>query len=56
MGTKIHDSKYHNKLACIYYPEDGVVEIKLFGCRLLRIHFPPGTPVEFICSDSDSAA
>lgn len=56
MGAKIRDHKYHNKLACIYYPEDEVVEIKLFGCWLLRIHFPSGTPIEFIFGDSEPAA
>ena len=53
---EVRDRRYRNKLACIYCPEAGVVEIKLFGCRLLRIRFPPDTPVEFIFSDSESAA
>lgn len=56
MGTKIRDRKFHNKLACIYYPEAGVIEIKLFGCRLLRIKFPPNTPIKFILTDSKPVA
>lgn len=56
MGKKIRDHKFHNKLACIYYPEAGAIEIKLFGCRLLRILFPPDTPIDFIFSDSEPAA
>lgn len=56
MGTKIRDHKYHNKLACIYYPEAGVIEIKLFGCRIMQIQFPSSIPVEFSFTDSKPAA
>jgi len=55
-AKKIRDHKYRNKLACIYYPEAGVIEIKLFGCRLLRIQFPPGIPIKFIFADSEPTA
>lgn len=53
---EIRDHKYHNKLACIYDPENGVIEIKLFRCRILRIRFPTGTPIEFKFDDSKSIA
>lgn len=53
---EVRDREYRNKLACIYYPESGVVEIKLFGCRIMRIRFPPGTPIQFIFDDSEPAA
>lgn len=53
---KIRDIAFRNKLACIYYPETGIIEIKLFGCRLLRIHFPPGTKIDFAFDDSNSIA
>ncbi len=53
-AQKIKDVAFRNKLACIYYPETGVIEIKLFGCRLMRIRFPPGTPIQFSFRDSDN--
>lgn len=34
-AKKIRDREYRNKLACIYYPETGVIEVKLFGRRLM---------------------
>lgn len=55
-AKKIRDREYHNKLACIHYPEAGVIEIKLFGCRLMRIRFPPDTPIQFFFDDSNPAA
>lgn len=56
IAKKIRDREYRNKLACIHYPEVGVIEIKLFGCRVMRIRFPPGTPIQFFFNDSDPAA
>ncbi len=50
---EVRDTKSRNKLAGIHYPEAVVIEIKLFGCRLMRIKFPPNTPVELSFCDSD---
>lgn len=52
-AQKIKDIAFRNKLAGIYYPEAGVIEIKLFGCRLLRIQFPPNTPIKISFCDSN---
>lgn len=50
---EIRDTKFRNKMAGIYFPEAGVIEIKLFGCRLLRIQFPPNTPIKISFCNSD---
>ena len=51
---RIEDPKT-NRLLGIYYAENGIFESKQKG-RVMRIHFPPGTPIEFIFSDNDPAA
>lgn len=48
----IKDLAYHSKVACHYYPEEGAIEIKLFGCRIMRITFPKGTPIYFAFFDA----
>lgn len=53
---EVRDTKFRNKLAGIYDPEAGVVEIKLFGCRLMQIKFPPNTPIEFRFCDSNKTS
>lgn len=50
---EVRNTKFRNKLAGIHYPEAGVIEIKLFGCRLMRIQFPPNTPIKISFRDSD---
>ncbi len=51
---EIRDPKTHRLLG-IYCQEDGIFESRQKG-RVMRIHFPPGTPIEFIFSDSEPAA
>ena len=57
MNTKskeIRDPETHRLLG-IYRQEDGIFESRQKG-RVMRIHFPPGTPIEFIFSDNDPVA
>lgn len=49
---EVRDLEYRNKLACFYDAEAGVIEIKLFGCRLMRIKLPPNTMPRFEFSDN----
>lgn len=50
---RIEDPKT-NRLLGIYYEESGIFESKQKG-RVMRIRFPPGTPIEFIFSDNEPA-
>lgn len=57
MGTEhkeIRDPKT-NRLLGIYCQENGIFESRQKG-RTMRIELPPGTPIEFIFSDSKPAA
>lgn len=51
---EIRDPKTHRLLG-IYYQEDGIFESRQKG-RVMRIHFPPGTPIEVIFDDIEPAA
>lgn len=51
---EVRDPKTHRLLG-MYCQEAGIFEIRQKG-RIIRIHFPPGTPLQFICVDSEPAA
>ena len=51
---EVRDPETH-RLFGIYRQEDGIFESKQKG-RVIRIQFPPGTPIEFIFTDSGPAA
>jgi len=51
---EVRDPKTHRLLG-VYCQEDGFFESRQKG-RLLRIQFPPGTPLQFIFADSEPAA
>ncbi len=51
---EIRDPKTRRLLG-IYFQEDGIFESRQKG-RVMRIRFPPGTPIKFIFSDSEPAA
>lgn len=51
---EVRDPKTHRLLG-VYCQEDGVFESRQKG-RIMRICFPPGTPIQFICVDSEPAA
>ena len=51
---EVRDPKTH-RLQGIYRQEDGIFESRQKG-RIMRIQFPPGTPIEFIFADSEPAA
>ena len=51
---EIRDPKTHRLLG-IYYQEEGIYEVKQKG-RVMRIRFPPDTPIEFLFTDSETAA
>ena len=51
---EIRDPQTHRLLG-IYCQEEGIFESKQKG-RVMRIRFPPGTPIEFIFTDSETAA
>lgn len=48
---EVRDPKTH-RLQGIYRQEDGIFESKQKG-RIMRIQFPPGTPIEFLFADSE---
>lgn len=50
---EVRDPKTHRLLG-VYYQEDGVFESKQKG-RIMRLRFPPGTPIEFIFDDNEAA-
>lgn len=51
---EVRDPKTHRLLG-VYCQEDGVFESRQKG-RIMRIRFPPGTPLQFIFADSEPAA
>jgi len=51
---EVRDPKTH-RLSGVYCQEDGIFESRQKG-RILRIQFPPGTPLQFIFADSEPAA
>lgn len=51
---EVRDPKTH-RLQGIYCQEDGIFESKQKG-RIMRIQFPPGTPIEFFFDDGEPAA
>lgn len=51
---EIRDPKTHRLLG-MYCEGTGIFEIRQKG-RIMRIHFPPGTPIEIIFGDSDPTA
>lgn len=51
---EIRDPETHRLLG-VYRQEDGIFESRQKG-RVMRIRFPPGTPIEFIFGDSEPAA
>ena len=51
---EIRDPKTHRLLG-IYCQEDGIFESRQKG-RVMRIRFPPGTPIEVIFDDIEPAA
>lgn len=51
---EIRDPKTH-RLFGIYYQEKGIYEVKLKE-RGMKIKVPPGTPIEFVFTDSETAA
>ena len=53
-AQEIRDPETHRLLG-IYRQEDGIFESRQKG-RVMRIRFPPDTPIEFIFSDSEPAA
>lgn len=44
-----------NRLFGVYCQEHGIFEIRQKG-RVMRIHFPPGTPIQYIFDDIKYAA
>ena len=51
---EVRDPKTH-RLQGIYRQEDGIFENKQKG-RIMRIQFPPGTPIKFFFDDGEPAA
>ena len=51
---EVRDPKTH-RLWGVYCQEAGILESRQKG-RIMRIHFPPGTPIQFIFPDSELAA
>ena len=51
---EVRDPKTYRLLG-VYCQEDGVFESRQKG-RIMRIQFPPGTPIQFIFDDSEPAA
>lgn len=51
---EVRNPKTHRLLG-IYYLEEGIYETKQKG-RIMRIQFPPGTPIEFTFINSEPAA
>ena len=51
---EVRDPVTHRLLG-IYRQEDGIFESRQKG-RVMRIQFPPGTPFQFVFTDSEPAA
>lgn len=53
-AQEIRDPETHRLLG-IYYQKEGIYEARQKG-RIMRIRFPPNTPIEFFFDDSEPAA
>lgn len=53
-AQEIRDPKTHRLLG-IYYQEEGIYESMQKG-RVMRLQVPPGTPIEVVFTDSETAA
>ncbi len=53
-AQEIRDPETHRLLG-IYYQKEGIYKVKLKG-RIMQMRFPPDTPIEFVFTDSGTAA